>query len=182
VSDPRLERLVAHDEIRLLASRYALAVDQRDLDALVSLFVPDVQVGREQVGREALRAAFASSLGAIGVSILQVGTHVIDLADDGTATGVVYCTAEIEDGDRWIRQAIAYDDTYRRVDGTWCFVRRVHRLFYGVAADRSPLDQAPADWPAHHDGRGTLPEAWPAWQAFWSPEGGERPSGPQPTP
>ena len=31
--------LVAHEEIRQLASRYAVALDARDLDSLVSLFV-----------------------------------------------------------------------------------------------------------------------------------------------
>ena len=47
--DP-LERLVAHDEIRQLASRYAVAVDSRDLDSLVDLFVDDVRVGRDADG------------------------------------------------------------------------------------------------------------------------------------
>ena len=37
--DP-VERAVARDEIRQLAARYALAVDSRDLDSLVGLFVP----------------------------------------------------------------------------------------------------------------------------------------------
>ena len=60
--DP-IERLIAHDEIRLLASRYAVAVDSRDLDELVSLFVDDVRVGRDGdgnplVGRDALRESF----------------------------------------------------------------------------------------------------------------------------
>ena len=41
-----VERCVARDEIRQLAYRYALAVDSRDIDLLVSLFVPDVKVGR----------------------------------------------------------------------------------------------------------------------------------------
>src|SRR5262249_40565635 len=38
-----LERLLAYEEIRQLAARYALAVDARDLDALVELFVDDVK-------------------------------------------------------------------------------------------------------------------------------------------
>ena len=57
-----LARLVAHDEIRMLASRYATAVDGRDLDTLVALFVPDVRVGADATGRTALRAAFSASL------------------------------------------------------------------------------------------------------------------------
>ena len=53
-----VERLLAHEEIRQLASRYALYMDSRDLDRLVALFVPDVRVGRDRVGRDALRANF----------------------------------------------------------------------------------------------------------------------------
>ena len=34
-----VERLLAHEEIRQLVARYALAVDSRDPDALVQLFV-----------------------------------------------------------------------------------------------------------------------------------------------
>jgi ketosteroid isomerase-like protein len=167
-TDPApVERLLAFEEIRQLASRYAVAVDRRDLDTLVSLFVPDVRVGREATGREALRAGFAEQLRGIGVSILHVGTHQIDLADADHATGHVYCKGEIQDGDRWIHQAIRYDDTYRRCDGRWLFVRRRHLLFYGVAVAANPLRQPPADWPAHHDGRGTLPWSEPTWQTFW---------------
>ncbi len=162
-----VDRCVAFEEIRQLAARYALAIDQRDLDTLVDLFVPDVRVGTDRTGHDALRAEFTTSLRAIGVSILQVGTHVIDLVDHDAATGIVYCTAEIQDGERWIRQAIAYDDTYRRVNGSWRFVRRIHRLFYGINTATRPLDQGPANWPEHPDGVGTLPEAWPTWRAFW---------------
>jgi len=162
-----VDRLLAHEEIRQLASRYAVAVDSRDLDALVALFVDDVQVGRSARGRDALRASFDASLRAIGVSILNVGTHVIELTDDDHATGTVYCHGEIQDGDRWIHQAIVYRDTYERRDGRWLFVRRVHELFYGAEVGVNPLGLPPAHWPEHHDGRGTLPHGWETWQNFW---------------
>lgn len=163
-----LERAVARDEIRQLAFRYALAVDSRDLDLLVSLFVPDVRVGRERTGRAALRETFEESLGAIGVSILFVGNHLVDFEGPDRATGVVYCRGQIQDGPRWIEQAIQYRDRYECRDGAWLFVRRVHRLWYGVETAERPLDQEPASWPARHAGRGTLPEEWDSWQAFWS--------------
>ena len=162
-----LELLVAHDEIRMLASRYAVAVDARDLDALVALFVPDVRVGRDAVGREALRASFAESLSAIGVSVLHVGTHVVDVVDPDHATGVQYTAGQVEEGGRWIHQSIVYRDSYERRDGRWLFVRRVHELFHGVEAWRHPLDQEPADWPRRPDGRGTAPASFPTWDAFW---------------
>ena len=94
-----VERLLAFEEIRQLASQYAVAVDSRDLDALVGLFVDDVRVGRDTFGREALRASFADSLGAIGISMLNVGTHAIDIFDSTHATGQVYCHGQIQDGD-----------------------------------------------------------------------------------
>jgi len=161
-----LERVVARDEIRQLACRYALAVDSRDLDLLVSLFVPDVRVGRERTGRAALRESFEQSLGALGVSILFVGNHLVDFEGPDRATGTVYCRGQIQDGPRWIEQAILYRDRYARRDGTWLFVRRAHRLWYGVETAERPLDQEPANWPERHAGRGTLPEEWESWRAF----------------
>ena len=172
-SDPRddgledLERVVARDEIRQLAYRYAYAVDARDLDLLVSLFVPDVRVTREASGRDAMRAFWVESLREIGVSILFVGNHVIDFDDPENARGVVYCRGQIQDGDRWIEQAIQYRDRYQKRDGRWLFVKRTHVLWYGVETAERPLAQRPANWPEHHDGRGTVPEDIPSWQAFW---------------
>ncbi len=163
----RLDRLVAHDEIRMLAARYAVAVDSRDLDALVALFVEDVQIGRDRVGREALRESFESSLSAVGVTMLHVGTHQIDLAGADEATGLVYCLGQLADGDRWIHQSILYRDIYARRDGRWLFVRRTHELWYGQAMESNPLEQPPAHWPAHPDGRGTVPESFPSWERFW---------------
>ncbi len=163
-----VERVVARDEIRQLAYRYAFAVDSRDLDLLVSLFVPDVRVGRDAIGRPALRAFFADSLGAIGVSILFVGNHIVDFEARDRARGLVYCRGQIQDGPRWIEQAILYRDTYQQRDGRWLFVRRVHELWYGAETAERPLDQPPADWPKHHAGRGTLPESLESWRRFWA--------------
>jgi len=161
-----LERLAAYEAIRQLASHYAVAMDSRDLDALVDLFVDDVRVGRDVGGRAALKESFDGMLRQIGVSILNIGTHAITLVDDDHAKGVVYCKGEIQDGDRWIHQAIVYTDTYERRDGRWLFVRRIHELFYGAEAPVNPMALPPADWPANHDGRGTLPERWDSWQRF----------------
>jgi hypothetical protein len=171
-----LERLVACDQIRQLAHRYALAVDSRDIDALVQLFVPDVRVGREAVGRDALHRDFERQLRAVGVTILFVGNHVIDFEDDEHARGVVYCKGEIQEGKRWIHQAIQYQDRYERREGRWLFARRKHLLWYGAEQATSPLEQPPADWPASSTGLGTLPGSWETWRRFWS---GEDPGGEQ---
>jgi ketosteroid isomerase-like protein len=162
-----IETLLSYESIRQLVARYALAVDARDLDTLVGLFVEEVRVGPTGIGRSALRDSFLASLGAIGMTVLNVGTHVIDLVDADHATGTVYCKGEIRDGPRWIHQAIAYEDRYQRVDGRWYFERRHHRLFYGAEVGTNPLGLPPADWPVRHVGSGTIPEAWGTWQRFW---------------
>ena len=163
-----VERLLAFEDIRQLAARYALATDSRDLDALVQLFVDDVQVGRDRFGRAALREAFAASLRGIGISILNVGTHVIDLVDADHATGAVYCKGEVQDGHRWVHQAILYRDAYERRGDRWHFVRRRHDLWYGAEVGTNPLGLPPANWPERHDGMGTVPDLFPTWHAFWS--------------
>jgi ketosteroid isomerase-like protein len=168
--DPVTERLLAYEEIRQLVARYAVATDARDLDALVALFVDDVRVGRDLRGRAALKAYFDRSLRDVGVTILHVGTHLIEFDDDDHAHGIVYCRGEIQVGDRWVVQAIQYRDTYERRDGHWYFVRRKHLLWYGRDVGTSPLGLPPANWPEHHSGWGELPEAWPTWSAFWGPD------------
>ena len=163
-----LERLVARDEIRELAYRYALAIDSRDIETLVGLFVDDVQVGRDTFGRDALRENFEAQLREVGITILFVGNHIIDLQDESHATGTVYCKNETQLGDRWIQQAIQYRDTYERRDDRWLFVRRRHLLWYGSEVGQNPLQLEPANWPKSQVGRGTLPESWETWQAFWT--------------
>lgn len=166
-SADQIERLLAHDQIRQLVSRYAVAVDSRDLDTLVALFVDDVQVGRNSFGRAALRTSFEDSLSSVGVTILLIGTQVIDLIDTDHATGIVYCSGQVQEDERWVHQSILYRDTYERRDGLWLFVRRLHELFHGTVAPSSPLDQDPANWPERSYGRGTAPESFPTWGEFW---------------
>jgi ketosteroid isomerase-like protein len=165
--DAHVDRLLAYEEIRQLVARYAVAVDSRDLEALVALFVDDVQVGPERRGRAALRAFFDRSLRDIGITILNVGTHLIDVDGDDHARGVAYCRGEIQVGDTWIVQAIQYRDAYERRDGHWYFVRRQPLLWYGREVGTSPIGLPPASWPEHHTGTGELPDAWPSWHAFW---------------
>ena len=54
--EERLDRLESLDEIRQLAAKYSVTLDMRDLDMHVNLFVPDVRVGKNGEGRQALKA------------------------------------------------------------------------------------------------------------------------------
>ena len=158
--------LVACEEIRQLASRYAVALNHRDLGALVQLFVPNVRVGRDLIGREALRDNMAAQLRDGHRTILQVSNHVIDVSDADHASGMVGTRAEIERGDEWIIQVIEYHDVYERRGGHWLFVRRRHHLWYGADMLQRPNDLPPANWPHSQTGRGVLPEIMPSWQSW----------------
>jgi len=167
VTDPRIQRLLAYEEIRQLAARYAVATDSRDMDSLVSLFVDDVWVGGEKRGRTALKTFFDRTLREVGITILNVGTHVIDFDDVDHAHGIVYCRGEIQVARTWVVQAIQYRDEYERRAGHWYFFRRRHLLWYGREVGTSPLDLPPANWPEHHTGTGELPQEWQSWRTFW---------------
>ncbi len=148
--------LVACEQIRQLASRYAVAMGRRDFVGLAELFVADVRV-RSESGRQALAADFERQVASLGRSILHVTNHVIDVADGYHASGVVGTRAELEIGNEWVVQMIEYDDTYRCVDGEWLFVRRQHRLWYGAPVGANPLDLPLANWPDNAVGLGDLP-------------------------
>ena len=55
---------------------YALALDSRDMDMMVSLFTPDVRVGREERGRDALRVWFVKTLSEPKVSVQVLGKRL----------------------------------------------------------------------------------------------------------
>src|SRR2546421_11304177 len=95
-----------------LPIRYAIAVDSRDLDGWAACFRPDVDMGRRGRGREVLRAHIEPLVRGFYRSIHQICGHRIDFTGPDEATGVVYCRAEHEVGDRWIVMAICYLDDY----------------------------------------------------------------------
>jgi uncharacterized protein YchJ len=157
----RIDRLDAYRQIRELAARYGRDLDARDMDRLLELYVPEI--------RDRLREVMVSALRQVRITILHVGTHVIDFQDGENATGSVYCHAEVQTGERaWISQAIHYGDRYTRRDGQWYFARaRRHELFYGAEFGVRPNRLPPADWPENDTGTGTVPLRWESWQAFW---------------
>ncbi len=169
--ESEVRRLLAYEEIRQLAAHYAVSIGQLDVAAVAALFVEEVRVPGGDSGRAAFERVLSGMLAQSRISILNIGTHAIDLVDEDHATGVVYCHGEMGDEREWTHQLIVYEDRYERRGGRWYFVSRKHRLVYGQVQPRSPLDQPAADWPKHAVGRGTAPMHWPSWQAFWAAHG-----------
>lgn len=167
--EERLDRMESLAAIRQLTYRYAVALDSRDIDALVDLFTPDVRVGRQESGREALHRWFTSTMAGIGPSVHYVANHVVDFESADRARGIVYCRDELEDPEsgEWRVGALQYWDTYVRIDGEWFFERRqFHRWYLTDALERPTVGAGVGDG---HDAlrTGQLPHAYPSWQAFW---------------
>ncbi|MEO6989207.1 MAG: nuclear transport factor 2 family protein [Aquihabitans sp.] len=163
---PRLERLEAIEAIRQLVARHALATDQRDIDTLVSLYVPDVAVDDGTSGRSMLAGWFRTALGRYGTTFHLLGQHLIDLSDADHATGVLYARPEYEVDERWMVLAAQYWDHYERHDGTWLLSRRETHAFYAADITDHPLqiDGRTSFPPEVHRATIDLPERFPTWQ------------------
>lgn len=162
----RLGRIEARMAIGELPCRYARAVDARDIDAWLGLFVEDVDCGSFGKGREALRQFIDPAVRTFYRSVHFVCGHVVDFASDDAATGTVYCRAEHEDGDQWVVMAIVYFDRYVRRQGEWFFERRKERHWYSADALTRPKPpfQLWERWP---DRAPHLPHDFPTWKGFW---------------
>ncbi len=116
----RIDRLESLDEIRQLAAKYSLSLDMRDMDAHVNLFVPDIRVSRDKVGRAHLKRWLDDTLRLqfTGTSH-HIGNHIIEFEDADHAHGVVYSKNEHEtpcaDGrSEWVIMQMLYWDNYER--------------------------------------------------------------------
>jgi ketosteroid isomerase-like protein len=168
--EARVQRIEAQLAIGQLPIRYAMAVDARDIDAWVNLFVEDVQVGRDRFGRDALREWIEPQLRTFRRSVHHITGHRIEIVDSDHATGAVYCRAEHEVGDRWIVIVVCYFDDYRRVDGEWLFARRRDEHFYAADVTEHPQAVGFNSWEGTKAPR--LPERFPTWDGFWSAQRG----------
>ena len=155
----RIDRIESELAIQQLAVRYAMAMDARDIDTWLGLFVDDVPCGRLGTGREALRKYIEPGLRTFYRSIHQVCGHAIDFVDADHATGKVYCQGEHEERGKWIRMPICYIDAYERRDGKWYFTRRLDR-------PGEPAFQNRPGRPATENAP-VLPHYFPTWKAFW---------------
>ncbi len=170
--EQRIERLESLDEIRQLPAKYALALDMRDMDAMVSLFAPDVRVGRDASGRQALRAYMDQTLRSpfTGTSH-HIGGHIIEFDDPDSAQGIVYSKNEHESGEEWVIMQMMYADTYSRIDGRWYFSRRLPLYWYATDLNKPPIGPNKMRWPGTEWVEGNFHKMFASYEAFWAREG-----------
>lgn len=164
--EARLARVEARLAIGELPARYARAVDARDLDGWVELFVEDVDCGRFGRGRDALKRFIDPAVRTFYRSVHMICGHVIDFESDDVATGTVYCRAEHEAGGEWVVMAIVYFDRYVRHDGCWYFERRQEKHWYSADVLTRPASPFQL-WDQWSHRLPSLPQDFPQWRSFW---------------
>ena len=167
--EERLDRLESLDEIRQLVSKYSVTLDMRDLDMHVNLFVPDVRVGKDKTGRQALKA-WADSVFRdqfTGTSH-HIGNHIIDFESPDLAMGLVYSKNEHETESEWIIMQMLYWDSYTRIDGKWLFKKRLPMYWYATDINKPPLGEKKMRWPNKDPYDGFFHDLFPSWKEFWS--------------
>lgn len=181
--EARIDRLESLDAIRQLPAKYALALDMRDMDAMVSLFPADVRVGKDASGRQALRAYMDRTLRSpfTGTSH-HIGGHVIEFDDPDHAHGVVYSKNEHETGDEWVIMQMMYVDDYVRQDGRWHFARRLPLYWYATDLNKPPIGDNKMRWPATEWTEGNFHKLFPSYAEFWARDGDHGGPVPEPAP
>ena len=153
--EERLDRLESLDEIRQLAAKYSVTLDMRDLDMHVNLFVPDVRVGKEGAGRQALKEwADATFRDQFTGTSHHIGNHIIDFDSNDSAIGLVYSKNEHETETEWVIMQMLYWDSYSRVDGRWLFKKRLPMYWYATDLNKPPLGDQKMRWPGQENYEG----------------------------
>lgn len=130
--EPRVRRLEDRLEIEELTARYCHAVARADSASIVAMFTEDgvFEMGPRQVrGRHELERFYGDVSTSPPIPFIQ--NHVIEVTGD-EATGT--CSVEIrlvQEGEAYTA-AGWYEDSYRRVEGSWRFAQRVFHVFHWV--------------------------------------------------
>ncbi len=181
--EARIDRLESLDAIRQLAAKYSLALDMRDMDAMVNLFEENVRVGKDASGRQALRAYMDGTLRSpfTGTSH-HIGGHIIEFDDPDHAHGICYSKNEHETGDEWVIMQMMYVDDYVRVDGRWYFARRLPLYWYATDLNKPPIGENKMRWPGTDWVEGNFHKLFPSFAEFWAREGDHGGPVPEPAP
>ena len=132
-------------EIEALIAEFAWRIDRGDPASVADLFAPDGWYGRStgerSVGRDAIRAAYAARAERQAEAGVRTARHLftnlrLERQDADSAAGSCILLLFAADGPP-PHPAVPllvqdYDDTYRRIDGSWLFASRaVAKVFVG---------------------------------------------------
>ena len=127
--DPTVRWLLDRAEIHDLLMHYALAVDQRDYDAIRRCFAPDFHAayGDREFDDLDLLCEFISGVEHFHSTTHFLGTQLVQVSGDNawatTYSLVTHRPRQNDPDDEWV-SAGQYDDRFARVGGRWRIVDR----------------------------------------------------------
>jgi ketosteroid isomerase-like protein len=164
----RLERLEAIEAIRDITARYPIALDARDLDTLVNLFIEDVKASPDAArGRQPLRAHYEQLCRGWGYTVHQVFQQAIDFESADKAMGHIYCKAEHDIDGHFVVAMLRYLDRYERRDGRWYFRWRRTPMWYVTEVRDGPVGEERIRWPSRPPQRAELPGSLETYRRFY---------------
>ena len=140
-ANPELQQLLQlvrrvddRQQLAELLSRYGMAVDDRDFDAIGRQFAPDGEFHGVK-GRQQIVDFYRARTSTFSTSSHYALTWHFDFTDDDHASGVVNAHAELCIGGKTVRLALRYLDRYVRSPQGWQFQQRVLKFRYVLPFD-----------------------------------------------
>lgn len=133
------------EEILELVATYAHAVDERDLDRILSVFAPGGRIDFEGgamsgVGHAGIRSAFETAFAAPMLAPPSASTHLMAntlvTVDGDRARAETQAVAFLSSAATAtvVTRGLRYSDDLERVDGEWRITHRVHRSLWQTEA------------------------------------------------
>ena len=129
-----VRRVDDRQQLAELLSRYGMAVDDRDFDAIGRQFAPDGEFHGVK-GRQQIVDFYRARTSTFSTSSHYALTWHFDFTDDDHASGVVNAHAELCIGGKTVRLALRYMDRYVRTPQGWLFQQRVLKFRYVLPFD-----------------------------------------------
>jgi uncharacterized protein (TIGR02246 family) len=132
-----VRELLDREALRDLVARYALAVDDHDLESLATMFHPDAVFDRDghvANGWDEIASTLAGSMRGVRRMLHTPHAAVVELtgADEAAATSSGH--AELVTSRGVLLAAYRYRDSFLRWEGRWVFTRREVRFVYATSA------------------------------------------------
>jgi uncharacterized protein (TIGR02246 family) len=163
--------LTAQSAIRDLAALYSMAVDDHDIEGVLTCFAKDGSFKRAGIpnkGHEALRAFYISMMDRYVTTLHTPHTHTIAVNGE-TASGILTGHAELSLQGTLMMTAYRYIDEYVRESGRWVFASRELQSMYVVpfeAMGSSFRDEIRIRWPQTTYQAAAFPETLPTWNSY----------------
>ncbi|AWH01217.1 nuclear transport factor 2 family protein [Rhodococcus ruber] len=167
----RLTRLEDRARIQDLVAAYAIAVDDHDIETLLSLFTEDGEferAGSVAHGHEEIREFYVAAMDRYSLTLHSPLSDQI-CVDGDTARGLLTGRAELALDGTLVMAAYRYSDEYVRDRDRWLFRRRSLRFMYAVPFEKMNAGLCTTEriqWPGTHPQRADFPESLPTWSTY----------------